>query len=637
MPRDQSGALLLMCAALTTLSFLIVEIYSLDVWWQVTIGRDIMATLDVPSIDSYTAAGRGRTYHDSHWFFQVFLAAWHSMFGMIGVQLATVVLWSVTLILCHRACRLTAPAAVSTILVFLTAMASIERFLPRPEIVTFAGMAAFYLILQSRRYQSPAQLGVIALIQVAWANGHGLFVIGPFMVGAYLVREIVLRIRGIKSEIIPLTKALLVVLGATLVTPFGLGGWRYALLLFNEVGSAAPTALQTLNELSPTFGWEARSAPAFWFFAVLLVLVLVAGVVMIRRGRLTPRAFIVAAMLAAALSGRRNVVLFALVAAPFVAEELGAILPEGWRPPLVAAVAVAAAMLAWAAYPLSGAYYLRMEIPARCGLGATPSFFPHALPDRLAEIHYDGQVLNSNGLGGFYLYHSYPERLPLWDGRWEVYDSKVLDDLLAGSRGSGSWRRLVKRFAIDGILLAHTSLEARAMVPALIDAPDWRLVYVDQAASFWLAEEWPGGPPRVDLDDSASLPDIVRPDDGFILSAFLDLAGADELQLAALKKTLEFGRRREIILTRLGELELRTGRMADAERTYAMLVDLQPDNAVALNELAFLAFSRGDLEIAESMLERALAVDPDNRDYRVNLDRVREAARQKPRTGEESK
>jgi hypothetical protein len=410
------------------------------------------------------------------------------------------------------------------------------------------------------------------------------------------------------------------------LTPFDLGGWRYAVLLLTEVGSAAPTALAAVNELSPAFGVAARSAPAFWFFSVLLVSAVAASAVMTARQRFSPRVLIVAAMLAAALTGRRNVVLFALVAAPFIAEELGALLPAGWRSPRIATAAIALAMLAWSAYPLTGEYYLKMEIPARFGVGATPSFFPHGISKRLADIGYQGQVLNDNGLGGFYLYHSYPERMPLWDGRWEIYDRRELDGLLAGSRNPGVWHGLIRRYQADGILLAHTSLEARAMVPELVGAADWRLVYLDAAASFWLAAKTTGGPPEIDLADPASLPEIRRPDDGFIVATFLELAGSDELLLAALRRTLEFGRRRELILARLGEVELRTGRLAEAEETYRLLVELEPDNAMALNELAFLAFNRGDLVTATGMLERAIEVEPDNQDYRVNLGRVRAAA-----------
>jgi hypothetical protein len=74
--------------------------------------------------------------------------------------------------------------------------------------------------------------------------------------------------------------------------------------------------------MSSTFGATARSSPALWFFVALLALVVGAtSHALARRRPLSlARSVIVLAMLLAALMGRRNIVLFAVVAAPFLAE-----------------------------------------------------------------------------------------------------------------------------------------------------------------------------------------------------------------------------------------------------------------------------------------------------------------------------
>ena len=46
----------LLGAIFAVASFLVHEIYSLDVWWQVTIGRDILQSGSIPSVDRYAAA-----------------------------------------------------------------------------------------------------------------------------------------------------------------------------------------------------------------------------------------------------------------------------------------------------------------------------------------------------------------------------------------------------------------------------------------------------------------------------------------------------------------------------------------------------------------------------------------------------
>jgi hypothetical protein len=518
-------------------------------------------------------------------------------------------------------------------LLFVVGMASVERFLPRPEVVTFAMIPWFYHLLARGRLRTFRDLVVLGVLQVVWANSHGLFVIGPFMVGTYLLGTVVVRLRGGQSDCAPAAWALLVVLGATLLTPFGFAGWSYALLLMTEAGTGGPEVMRTLGELSPTFGTSARSGQAFWFFLLLMLLSGGGCVRAIVRIRLNPRMMIVAAMCAAAMSGRRNIVLFVLVAAPFVAETLGDLRVLDRRVGRLAIIGVTAVIVGWSWLPLAGAYYVHMEIPARARLGVTPSFFPHDLPAFLDDVGFTGKVLNSNTIGGFHLYHGYPDRLPLTDGRWETYDSVVLERVRLATQSSEDWRWVVERFGLEGILLAHTSPEATAMLPALIEAPEWRLVYFDGAASFWVPDEGQESPPEI-RPESASLPEIRRVDDGLILNSFLASVGATEARIANLARTLRFGRRQEFILEQLGPLQLEVGRFDDAEATFEALLELDRKNDSAYNELAFLAFRRGDLERAQELIGAALKFDPSNPKYRENLQRVQHALEQsRDRTG----
>lgn len=634
--RDPWAPIVVLAAVFAVQAFLIHEIYSLDVWWQTTVGADILGHWEVPSVDRYSVAGQGRPYHDSHWLFQVLLALAHAGLGMIGVELVMVALWGLALTLVYRSCRQWVSPQGAAVLCFLAAMASAERFLPRPELVTFLGTALFYHLLQKGRFRSPWDLLLLALVQVAWANGHGLFVLGPFLVGCYWLAAATtaLRARGAApvpapSELRALTIALAVVVVATFATPFPLGGWRYAMTLITEASGGGPVVMASLGELSATFGGKARSAPAFWFFLTLLTASAVLAIRALARRRVSPRLLILAGLAATALTGRRNIVLFALVAAPFLAEELAAWAGRlRYRPGWVSG-ATALLLVVWGLYPLSGAYYLQMEIPARWGFGVTPSFFPHGLPAFLDRIGFEGRVINSNTLGGFYLYHGYPQRLPLTDGRWEVYDPEILERILTLSRSRhGGWQTLVDEYEIGGILLAHTSPEARSLLPELRQTSGWRLVYLDRAASFW-RPDGPGTPPAVSLDDPASLPLLQRPDDGWILNAFLGGIGAREAQRINLERTLAFGWRRAELLEQLGPLQLAAGRIAAAQDSFEALLELDPENTGALNELAFLAYRRGDFNRAVLLLERAVELAPDDLRLRENLGRLH-AARQRP-------
>jgi Flp pilus assembly protein TadD len=71
--------------------------------------------------------------------------------------------------------------------------------------------------------------------------------------------------------------------------------------------------------------------------------------------------------------------------------------------------------------------------------------------------------------------------------------------------------------------------------------------------------------------------------------------------------------------------QIRAGHMAEARITFEDLLELDPDSEIALNELAFLAFSAGDPAKAAKLMERVLEIAPDNAEYRQNYERVLDA------------
>jgi tetratricopeptide (TPR) repeat protein len=614
--------LLMAACTVAIAAFLVNQIHDFDIWWHIAIGRDILARHAVPVTDHFTAAAFGRPYHDSQWLFQVIMALADRVAGMLGVQALMILIWAATFWFCQRAIMSRVSPLAGYLLLFLAAMASIERFHPRPETVTLLMIALFYGLLQERKYIGMKGLLLFGLLQVLWANSHGLFVIGPFMAGCYWLATALRRTQGDEPDFIPLCRLMGVLALATLITPFGWEGWRFALLLLSEVGPGASRILKEVGELSPTFGTVNRSGAAFWFFAVLLAATLLTATpVALRRQISLARLLIVAGLLAAALTGRRNMPLFVLVAAPFVAENLRLLFPQGLKNnnlKTALGAMLALAMLCWSWYPLSGNYYLHMGIPSRFGLGGTPSFFPYGLPQFLERSGFNGQIYSSNTLGGFYLYHSYPKRLPLIDNRMEIYDMKVLGAIYDAPFNQAAWSWMISSYDIRGLLLEHASLEAWALLPKLRAKDNWRLVYYDHAVSFWMRSDTPRLPPAINLA-TATLPSKPsRPEDCFTLNLFLGKMGADELALQNLQRALEFGWNTESLLSQIGQTQIRLRHFDQAESTFNDLLHDYPRNLDALNGLGLLAYRRGDFTAAETLLRRTLEIAPNDTAIRDN-------------------
>ncbi len=601
------------------LSLLIVEVYDLDAGWQLAIGREIVATASIPVFDRWTVLGAGRAYHDSHWLFQVVLWAAFSIGGWIAVQGIVLAFWSATLAALWKISRRTFDAAPAALVVLVAALACAERFLPRPELATYAAFAWFLHLFAAGEAHRPVGLARLAVIQALWSNAHGLFVLGPFVALAHLAAALFSpldRRAALRRGLPPLVVTSL----ATLANPSGLRAWQYALVLAREAGQGSSELIGSLGEMTSPFAAAARSSPAIWVFYALL-----AAGARIALGRLVHRKIDAGLLIAVtcaglSLSGRRNVALYALAFVPLAAA-------RGSKPRWAAALArpsvrwlAAATVAALVAFPLSGVYYLWMEIPARFGPGISPSFFPHALAPQLASGALGDGLLASNTLGGFVSLHGAPRTLPLTDGRWELYDPEELKQVLAATRRPGGWRDVVRERHLGGVLLAHSSPEAAAILPEIADDPGWQLAHLDAAASLWLPSAPPGLAAGLPVAGQPSMP---RFEDAVLTANYAALTGTRELEIAALERALASNWREVWVRERLAAAQLAAGRYTAAEVTLQKLLAREPANPVALNELAFLARRMGDLARAESLLLRLLASSPQHAEARENLARIR--------------
>lgn len=469
--------------ALAIASLLVRVIVDSDIWFQVAIGRDILRRLQVPRVDHYVAAALNRPYHDSHWLFQVLLSVADSCGGMTAVGFVMIILWGGTLFFCYRAASRWNSATVCCLLVFLAAVACSDRFVPRPELISYLMVSVFYYLLQEGRVTSVRHLALFALLQAVWANSHGLFVIGPFMAVCYLAVSVLFS-RGREDEVGPLTlfKLVAVLLVATLATPFGFDGWRYALLLATEAGPNSSPLFQGLIELTPTFGTVARSFPDFWCYLLLLVAFAVSAVLALLKREVSPaRLLLVLTLLGVSLTGRRNMTFLALTAVPLIAENLYRVRPQLVFPRQLQAF-FALLLLGIASLPVSGVYYKAFHIPLRFGLGIAGEAYSAGLPAFLSRTGFSGVVYTPPYLGGYALYHGL---IPMVDGRWEVYDRRVLDLVLRARFDRESWERVMSSYDIRGVMVGYGEYDTNPLLQRMSEDRRFRNVYFDQAVSFW--------------------------------------------------------------------------------------------------------------------------------------------------------
>jgi tetratricopeptide (TPR) repeat protein len=75
----------------------------------------------------------------------------------------------------------------------------------------------------------------------------------------------------------------------------------------------------------------------------------------------------------------------------------------------------------------------------------------------------------------------------------------------------------------------------------------------------------------------------------------------------------------------LGNAYYRLNDYAAAEAAFRQVLEVRPDHAAALNNLAYVLLQRGRLDEARQAAERAAAIDPANPDYRATLEEILQA------------
>jgi hypothetical protein len=165
------------------------ELNDTDVWWHLKAGQWIRSQGAVPTRDPFTFTSTDRPWIDLHWLFQLMLAATYSAGGVRGMIFMASTAFAATILIgvSARDRRWPCWLVVACWLPALIAMS--QRSAPRPELLSLLGIS-FYLAVLRRADETPEFAWFLPIIQVLWVNSHGLFVLGPIILAAYLAEPL---------------------------------------------------------------------------------------------------------------------------------------------------------------------------------------------------------------------------------------------------------------------------------------------------------------------------------------------------------------------------------------------------------------------------------------------------------------
>ncbi|MCC7176286.1 MAG: hypothetical protein IT159_13930, partial [Bryobacterales bacterium] len=447
-----------------------------DTGWHVRTGEFILEHGRVPQTDFFSFSKPGAPWFAWEWGSDVLFALLHRAAGLKGVVLmsALVIAGYAWLLLRYAIWR-----GANPVIAFAASLVAIgssfTHLLARPHLFTLLGLAAsLWLVEADRRAPGPRVWWLIPLTAV-WVNLHGGFLALIVCLGLAAAAE------GLDRNWRAVRRYALLTAGCaagSLVNPYG---WRLHAHIADYLRN--DWIRRTIGEFQPpSFRHE-----SYLYFEILLFAGLAVAALRLARRDWLPALWI-GLWAHHALDGARHVPLYAIVAAPLVAEEISL----WWaRAASSAARGSVPAVLRDVAAD-AGPAFLRSSawVPAVAVLLASgwipqnwPQDFPGVkFPARMLERHgallAESRLLTFDQWGSYLLYHGYPRQRVFVDGRSDFYGRELGEPYLTMVRAGEGWEALLDRWRFDAILAPSEW----ALNAALARHPDWRVVDRDKQA-----------------------------------------------------------------------------------------------------------------------------------------------------------
>lgn len=477
------------------------ELSDPDIWLHLKTGEYIVQNKAVPRADIFSAPASGREWIDHSWLVQVIF---YLVFHLGGVDnlifLSALLVALAFLFLFFSVYRRRQDLLLCLSILFVAVLASKIRFNIRPENFSVFFFSLYLFILT--RWINNKGVFILPLVQLLWVNCHGFFILGPLVVGVFLLAEKLKKAKLLPwewNEAEVLDKAsyrnLIVVFFliclVCFINPYGYKGALYPLSVISGSTGKGNIFYNYIQELLPTWRFL-RTVAVYYLLAAASFLVFCLNFKKINFAHL----LLWLIFFSISLRVNRNIIFFNFIAFLTAAgillkgELKKSALPDKFfgksMPLLKSAVMILLVLWLWKInYSLlSSQYYIFRENRLKSALlGITAKGYPDQAADFMAKNSHPGNIFNLFNHGSYLIYRLYPKNKVFIDGRTELYGEdffKNYKKVLAGNKSS--IEDALKEYNINTAFLSTDILNIRALLNYFFNNPAWALVYFDEDA-----------------------------------------------------------------------------------------------------------------------------------------------------------
>ncbi|MEE9543090.1 MAG: hypothetical protein V3V95_04835 [Thermodesulfobacteriota bacterium] len=483
-----------------------INIYDYDVWFHIKAGEYMLAHREILKVDvfSYTALGEPWLTHE--WLFEILIYLVYALGSLSGVTLfKALIITAVFAVYLVYFRRISASGPVYIVVLAIASILARERFIERPEIITYLFSALFITMLEILRRKSAGffrfkeeRLWVLPVLMILWANFHSGAIFAIAITGAYALGELAgafsgalkVKSKGSLLEQVSGSKrlrAFILILFLTFIAGFfNPNTYHVYTYPFQALDISSTTGLNLAEYARPLWATD-----SFFFVAFFLSLVIfIVNIVINFRRTVIAHLTLFVFFSLLALKYNRNIAIWAIISAPFVVyyiDELlsywPSIMPATGKPgnsPATLAVriiAVALAILIVLPFPV------RAARAGWWGPGIMEGVFPERAINFLDKNSINGNMFNSYEFGGYLIWRSFPERKVYIDGRSDIYIDLLMEQRKLSILG---FEKLVETYDIDYLILSYSPSTVKYVNPNPVFGKMLALVFFDDVSMVYL-------------------------------------------------------------------------------------------------------------------------------------------------------
>jgi len=450
-----------------------INLTTADLGRHIKNGQITLETKKIISTNFYSYTEPENKVLNHHWGSGIIFAKIHDWVGFAGLSIFYAIINTIPIILFFLIAKQETSIKKATIVTILTIPLIATRTEIRPEGFSylFLGLLTYLLYkLRKKEIKFEFTLPLVLVIQLLWVNLHIFFIFGLFLIGVFWLDELINR--KDKKYIKQMSIMILLATVACLINPYGFKGLIEPFMIFREYG------YMIVENQSVLFMQKRFPKFLYVHYEIMLLLILILlGLLIKKRSLKESFIFFIPPIVFAILGFRmiRLIPLFGLFAIPFFARVLN--LPDkNIKPIFIFSIGLG----------LTGIFtknFYYSPFNPQTGMGLLPNINKSA--EFFKENNLGGPIFNNYDIGGYLIYHLYPEQKVFVDNRPEAYSVDFLKNTyIKMQENEEIWKQQDKIYNFQTIYFYRHDATPWAQ-PFLIDKikdPKWIPVYVDDYA-----------------------------------------------------------------------------------------------------------------------------------------------------------